>query len=114
MTPTTIADIKTRIKSGESIRAIIEETLENFEKAAEYNTLISLARESALKHADELDDRLKKGENIGPLGGVPYVAKDIFLAQSTITTAGSNMLREFDSPYQATCVNRLEAAGAIW
>jgi aspartyl-tRNA(Asn)/glutamyl-tRNA(Gln) amidotransferase subunit A len=109
----TIEDIKKRIASGESVRAIVEEALAKAEAEKDYNTLISVARDVALARADELDARRKKGEDIGVLGGVPYVAKDIFLAHGTIATAGSNILRNFDSPYQATAVNRLEAVGAV-
>jgi len=47
------------------------------------------------------------------LGGVPFVAKDMFLAHHTVTTASSNILKNFDSPYQATAINKLEAEGAI-
>lgn len=109
----TITDIKKRIAGGESVRSIVEDALAKIEASKEYNILISVVRESALKHADELDAKLKNGEDIGVLGGVPYVAKDIFLAHGTIATAGSNILKNFDSPYQATCINRLQAAGAI-
>lgn len=113
MNQITISDITARIKAGESVRSVVEEALAKADAARDFNTLISTVREPALKRADELDAKRKKGQDIGPLGGVPYVAKDIFLAQSTITTAGSNILKNFDSPYQATCINRLEAAGAI-
>ena len=109
----TISDIQKRIKAGESVRSIVEDALKKLEAAKEYNVAISESRESALKHADEIDVKLKKGEDIGALGGVPYLAKDIFLAHDTVTTAGSNILKNFKSPYQATCVNRLEQAGAV-
>ncbi len=113
MNQITIADITSRIKAGESVRTIVEESLAKVDAAGDINAVISTARESAIKRADELDARLKKGEDIGVLGGVPYLAKDIFLAHDTVATAGSHILNNFDSPYQATCVNRLEAAGAI-
>src|SRR5882724_2775004 len=110
---TTISDIQTRIKNGESVRSIVEDTLAKIDAAAEYNTLVSVVREPALKHADMLDAKLKKGEDIGRLGGVPFVVKDMFLAHDTVSTASSNILKNFNSPYQATTVNRLEAEGAI-
>ena len=109
----TINEIQTRIKNGETVRSIIEGTLAKIDAAADYNTLVSVVREPALKRADELDARLKKGEDIGRLAGVPFVAKDMFLAHDTITTSSSNILKNFDSPYQATAINRLEAEGAI-
>ncbi|HVI69837.1 MAG TPA: amidase, partial [Magnetospirillaceae bacterium] len=109
----TINDIQARIKNGESVRSIVEDTLMRIDAAAEYNTLVSVVRDPALRRADELDAQLKKGESLGRLGGVPFVVKDMFLAHDTITTASSNILKNFDSPYQATVINRLEAEGAI-
>lgn len=108
-----IADIQKRIKSGESVRSIIEESLAKAEAAREYNAIISLARDRALRRADEIDAKLKAGEYVGRLAGVPFVAKDMFLAHETNSTASSNILKDFDSPYQATSVSRLEAEGAI-
>ena len=108
-----ISDIRSRITGGESVRSVIEDTLTKIEAAAEYNTLVSIVREPALARADELDARIAKGEDIGRLAGVPFVAKDMFLAHHTITTSSSNILKNFDSPYQATAVDRLEAEGAI-
>lgn len=109
----TIADIKKRIAGGETIRSITEDALRKIDDAKEYNTLVSVVREPALARADELDAKLKKGEDIGRLGGIPFVAKDMFLAHETITTSSSNILKNFDSPYQATAINKLEAEGAI-
>lgn len=109
----TIDDIKKRIKTGDSVRSVVEDALAKVEATKGYNVLVSVLRESALNRADELDSKLKKGEDIGSLGGIPYVAKDIFLAHDSVATAGSNILKNFDSPYQATCINRLEAEGAI-
>lgn len=109
----TIADIQKRIAAGETVRSIVEDTLKKIEGTADYNTLVSVVHEPALQRADELDARLKKGEKLGRLAGVPFIAKDMFLAHGTITTSSSNILKNFDSPYQATAVDRLEAEGAI-
>jgi aspartyl-tRNA(Asn)/glutamyl-tRNA(Gln) amidotransferase subunit A len=109
----TIADIQTRIKNGESVRSIVEDTLAKIAASSEYNALVSEVREPALKRADATDAKIKKGEPLGRLAGVPFVVKDMFLAQGTITTSSSNILKNFDSPYQATVINRLEAEGAI-
>ncbi len=113
MSVITISDIQARINGGVSIRSIIEDTLKRIDAAAEYNTLISVVSEPALRRADELDARLKKGESLGRLAGVPFVAKDMFLAHNTVATASSNILKNFESPYQATVIDRLEAEGAI-
>lgn len=109
----TIDEVKRRITGGESVRSVVEDALKRIDAASEYNALISVVREPALKRADDIDARLKRGENVGRLAGVPFVAKDMFLAHNTITTASSNILRNFTSPYQATAVDRLESEGAI-
>lgn len=109
----TIADIKKRIKSGATARSVVEDALQRMADAKDYNAVISEIREPALKRADEIDTKLKKGEDAGRLAGVPFIAKDIFLAFGAPTTAASNMLRNFEAPYQATTIKKLEAEGAI-
>ena len=72
-----------------------------------------MTEERALLRADEIDARIKNGETVGRLAGVPFVAKDNFLAFGAPTTAASKMLENFDAPLQATAVEKLEAEGAI-
>jgi aspartyl-tRNA(Asn)/glutamyl-tRNA(Gln) amidotransferase subunit A len=74
---------------------------------------ISLQRERAYERAAEIDARLARGEDPGPLAGVPLSVKDIFCVEGTPSTAASRMLANFVAPYTATPVARLEAAGAI-
>lgn len=109
----TIQDIKGRMSGGESVRSIIESTLAKIEEKKEYNAVISVAAERALARADEIDAKLKVGQYAGELAGVPFIAKDNFLTFSGHTTAASNMLKPFEASYQATAIERLEAAGAI-
>jgi aspartyl/glutamyl-tRNA(asn/gln) amidotransferase, A subunit len=72
-----------------------------------------LTESRALERADEIDERIKKGEKIGPLAGVPFVVKDNYLAFGAPSTAASKILENFDVPLQATVVERLESVGAI-
>ncbi len=74
---------------------------------------ISLQAERALERAREIDTQIARGEDPGPLAGVPLSVKDIFCVEGTASTAGSRMLERFIAPYTATAVARLEAAGAI-
>lgn len=83
------------------------------EKNPEFQAIISTIDERALKRADEIDERIKKGQKAGRLAGVPFIAKDNFLVFGAETTAASNMLKGFDAPYQSTAIERLEAEGAI-
>lgn len=105
---TTISDIKQQIKNS-SARKVIEEAIAKAKNSAEYNALLSLTEERALKRADEVD----AGKITGKLAGVPFVVKDNFLAFGTPTTAASKMLANFEAPLQATAVDKLEAEGAI-
>lgn len=74
---------------------------------------ISLTEERARKQARAVDQALGKGRDPGPLAGVPLAVKDIFCVEGTPSTAGSRILANFVSPYTATPVERLEAAGAV-
>lgn len=109
----TISDIQRRLSSGETVRSVIESCLGKAEAAYEYNPIISIVRERAMQRADEIDGRLKAGEKVGRLAGVPFIAKDNFLTLTGKTTAASDILRPFSAPYQATSVQKLEDEGAI-
>ena len=108
-----IADIQARITNGETVRAVVEDVLAKIAAVEEYNAIISTLSETALARADEIDAKLKAGEDAGRLAGVPFIAKDNFLTRVGKTTAASNMLKPFEAPYQATAISRLEAEGAI-
>jgi aspartyl-tRNA(Asn)/glutamyl-tRNA(Gln) amidotransferase subunit A len=74
---------------------------------------IRLLPERAMAKAREVDARVKSGESLGPLAGVPIAVKDIFCVDGEITTAGSKILENFRAPYSATVVQKLEEAGAV-
>ena len=76
------------------------------------NAFISIEAESALAAAAAADVKLAAG-GAPPLTGVPIAHKDIFCAAGSRTTCGSKMLANFVSPYDATVVARLRAAGAV-
>lgn len=76
------------------------------------NSFITVTGESALAQADAADTRLAKGEQT-PLLGVPVAQKDIFCTEGVRTSCGSRMLDPFVSPYNATVVERMNAAGAV-
>lgn len=109
-----ISSIIDRIKRGESsARREVEAALQMATSTDEYHALLSLTEKRALERADEIDARLQKGETVGRLAGVPFIAKDNFLAFGAPTTAASRMLEKFDAPLQATAVEKLEQEGAI-
>ena len=71
-----------------------------------------LMREKAIEQAQVADTRIAKGEE-GPLLGVPIALKDLICTQGSRTTCASKILDQFIAPYNATVVNRLNAAGAV-
>ena len=79
---------------------------------SKFNAFITID-DNALSKAKELDQRIKNGDNVGSLAGVPVVIKDNICTKDLRTTAGSKILERFIPPYNATVVERLEAEGAI-
>ena len=109
-----IVDIADSVNSGSvSARSLVEKSLKLIEEHQEFKTIVSDLRENSLKRADEIDQKIKKGEKLGRLAGVPFIAKDNFLVFGADTTASSNMLKGFSAPYQATAIEKLEKEGAI-
>ncbi|MCK5365569.1 MAG: Asp-tRNA(Asn)/Glu-tRNA(Gln) amidotransferase subunit GatA [Gammaproteobacteria bacterium] len=74
------------------------------------NSLITVTGERALAQARAADRRLARGDT-GPLTGIPLLHKDLFCTRGVRTSCGSRMLDDFVAPYDATVVERLEAAG---
>ncbi|MDR3125474.1 MAG: aspartyl/glutamyl-tRNA amidotransferase subunit A [Candidatus Nomurabacteria bacterium] len=108
-----ILKIIERIKSGQTTaRAEVKAAIKRAE-ADDNHTLLEIIREPALKRADEIDARLRAGEDVGRLAGVPFVAKDNFLTYESKTTAASRILGNFKAPLQATAIELLENEGAI-
>ena len=109
-----IKTIVDRIKAGETTaRQVVEAAILKAKNNADYHALLCVTAERALERADDIDARTKAGDDVGVLAGVPFVAKDNFLAFGAPTTAASRMLESFDAPLQATAIEKLEAAGAI-
>src|SRR4051794_8598236 len=109
-----IAEIAAKVQAGE-LKAVdlVEKPLKIIQEKSEYQAIIATTEERARERAKEIDQRVAKGEKIGRLAGVPFIAKDNFLTFDSETTAASNILRGFNAPYQATAINKLEAEGAI-
>ncbi len=78
----------------------------------ELNSFITLTEAQALKAAAEADERRKAGK-AGPLTGIPIAHKDIFCTNGIKTSCGSKMLDNFESPYDATVVEKMQQAGVI-
>jgi len=76
------------------------------------NAFLTPTPERALADAARADAARAAGQ-AGPLTGIPLAHKDIFCTDGIRTTCGSRMLENFVSPYDATVVERLQAAGTV-
>ena len=111
---TNIFEIREQVLSGKKTAVeFVEEALAKAENAKEFNAFTSLIGSRALERAKEIDEKVSKGEKVGELAGVPFVAKDNFLVFGSPSTASSKMLEHFIAPIQATAIEKLENAGAI-
>ncbi len=82
-------------------------------KQNKYNTVNSLLSDMALDLAAKVDAKIEKGEKIGLLEGIPFGIKDVYMVQGTVTTASSDLLKQYKSAYTATAIQKLLDAGAI-
>lgn len=109
-----ISAIVSQVISGQkTARQCVEEALAKADSTKEFHALLSLTDKRALERADEIDADIRSGKPAGRLAGVPFVAKDNFLAFGAPTTAAAKILENFEAPIQATAIEKLEAEGAI-
>src|SRR5688572_5104645 len=102
------------VQSGKvSALSLVDQALNTIAKHKEYNAIIATTEKRAKERAADIDAKVKNGEPVGRLAGVPFIAKDNFLTFGSETTAASNILKGFEAPYQSTAIERLEAEGAI-
>ncbi len=111
----TLAELSRRlaareVSSVEVTRAFVERT-----QAVEPKVHAFLHRDEpdALAQARAADERRAQGKTRGPLDGVPIGIKDVIAVKDQPLTCGSKMLEKFISPYDATVIERLRAAGVV-
>lgn len=109
-----IDTIVSNVKSGKfTAESLVKESFSKIEATKEYKSIIATTKDRATKRAKLIDESVREGRTDGRLLGVPFIAKDNFLVFGADTTAGSNILKGFEAPYQATAIERLETEGAI-
>jgi aspartyl-tRNA(Asn)/glutamyl-tRNA(Gln) amidotransferase subunit A len=108
-----IANLAEDVRAGRvTATMLVEKSLAAIAKD-ECHCILSVTTERAKARAAEIDNKIRAGEKVGRLAGVPFIAKDNYLAYGSKTTAASHILEPFEAPYQATAIERLEAEGAI-
>ncbi|MFI7443634.1 Asp-tRNA(Asn)/Glu-tRNA(Gln) amidotransferase subunit GatA [Nonomuraea indica] len=111
----TAAELAALIAGGEASAVEVAEA--HLDRMAEVepkvNAFLHVDREVTLAQARSVDERLRAGERLGPLAGVPIAHKDIFTTLDMPTTAASRILEGWRPPYDATVTRRLREAGLV-
>ncbi|WFE64343.1 Asp-tRNA(Asn)/Glu-tRNA(Gln) amidotransferase subunit GatA [Micromonospora sp. WMMD714] len=112
MTATELAGL---VAAGET--SAVEVTRAHLDRIAavddRVHAFLHVDSEGALTAARAVDERRAAGEQLGPLAGVPVAVKDVLTTKGVPTTVGSKILEGWRPPYDATIVQRLQAAGTV-
>ena len=111
----TISELSQRIRQGVISPVELTEHLLSRLEALDgtLHAFKLVARERALAQAQAAELALKAGQDVGPLHGIPYAAKDLFDVKGLPTTAGSNLLEHNIAAADATVIRRLTQAGMV-
>jgi aspartyl-tRNA(Asn)/glutamyl-tRNA(Gln) amidotransferase subunit A len=109
------ADIASDVRSGgRRARDVVEEHLAQIEaREPEIHAFNLVLADAARGAADEIDAAVARGDDPGPLAGVPVALKDNMCTRGIATTCSSKILDGWRPPYDATVVTRLREAGAV-
>jgi amidase/aspartyl-tRNA(Asn)/glutamyl-tRNA(Gln) amidotransferase subunit A len=112
----TATELAARIRRGDvSPVALVDSCLERIEnRNDELNAFVTVLEDEARERAQEAEQAVEAGEELGPMHGVPIAVKDLFDFKAGVrNTMGSKPFEEFVPDESATYVERLEEAGAI-
>ena len=103
------------VRSGRrSARDVLEQHLAQIEaRERNVHAFNLVTAGDARARADEIDAAVARGDNPGPLAGVPIALKDNLCTRGVPTTCSSRILEGWVPPYDATVVQRVHAAGAV-
>jgi aspartyl-tRNA(Asn)/glutamyl-tRNA(Gln) amidotransferase subunit A len=112
----TIAELAQGIRNGEV--SIVELTEHLFQRIDQLDPALNayrlVCRERALEEAKAMDGLLRAGNDLGPLHGIPYGAKDLFDVMGMPTTAGSKLLEKNIASADAPVIRKLSQAGMVF
>lgn len=104
-----LKELRQNLDAGKtSSQKLVEEYFKSIKKLdKDLNAFISVDEKKALKRAAEADRTIEKKES-GALTGIPFAAKDNFCVKHYKSTAGSKILEDYEPPYSATSIRKLE------
>jgi aspartyl-tRNA(Asn)/glutamyl-tRNA(Gln) amidotransferase subunit A len=111
-----LVDIAADIASGRvSAVEVLEQHLARIDqREGDVHAFNLVTRDQALASAKAVDDKVKRGEKLGRLAGVPIALKDNMCTRGVETTCSSKMLAGWKPPYNATVIDRLAAQDAVF
>jgi len=115
MTMPTLMEIRDAVRSGRiGAREWTDRAIGSIQRLdPQLRALVSYDGDRAMDLAEQIDEQIARGEPVGPLAGVPVLIKDNICTRFGRTTCAARILENFESPYDAHVVERLESAGAI-
>jgi aspartyl-tRNA(Asn)/glutamyl-tRNA(Gln) amidotransferase subunit A len=110
-----LTDTATAIAAGQtSAREVVESVLDRIERLDPVlHSFVELDAARARAAADAADRRQKEGRKLGPLHGVPVAHKDMYYRKGRVSACGSKLRTNWQAPFTATVLEKLDAAGAI-
>jgi len=110
-----LIEIRDAIRSGKtSSREWVDRALSRIQELEpKLHALVSYDGDRAMERAELVDEQIAGGQAVGELAGVPILIKDNLCTSWGRTTCSSKILENFEAPYDACVVQKLEAAGAI-
>lgn len=111
----TAVEMAVQVRAGKlSATELVTESLRRAQTEGKaLNAFITLCKEKALAQAATVDRKVKNGDNLGPLAGVPVAIKDNISYTDYPCTCASHILDKYHPPYDATLVTRLIDADAV-
>lgn len=114
---TPIAELRRALEAGETTSVELVTAylarIDAFDTAGPRLNAVVVRNPDALAEARASDERRERGETLGPLDGIPYTAKDSYLARGLTAAAGSPAFEHLVAQRDAFTVERLRAGGAI-
>ena len=111
----TVHELQEKLAKKEiSSKQIVESYIKQIdEKEADVKAFVTLTKDEALKKAEQVDEKIQKGEITSSLAGIPIGIKDNICTKGVRTTCSSKMLENFVSPYDATVIEKLNEANIM-
>lgn len=103
--------LRSRQVSAEELAGSVFDQIERVDGVI--RAFMTVTKEKALDTARLVDKKIKNGEEIAPLAGIPVAIKDNMCTRGVRTTCSSKILDNFVPPYDATIVERLKAVDAV-